>query len=230
MMTIWNDILQLFFPPLCKICKKALRKGEEQICLHCLCDLPQTRFHLLKTDNPVEQLFYGKIEFRHATSFLHYEKKSAVQKLIHSLKYYDNKELGYLLGRMAARELQMANHPICQVDYLIPVPLHPRKKRKRGYNQAEWIAKGLQSVWNCPVRTDLLERTLYTESQTRKSGFERWGNTRGSFSALSPGELENKHILIVDDVITTGSTIEACARALSDIPDIGISLFSLAVV
>lgn len=226
---LWNDLVNLFFPRLCKICGKPLIKGEEQICLHCLCDLPQTRYHLLTKDNPVELLFAGRVPIRHATSFLHYEKKSSVQKLIHSLKYYDNKELGFLLGRMAAKELQMADHPICQVDFLIPVPLHPQKEKKRGYNQSEWIAQGIQSVWNCPVLSTVLRRTSSTESQTHKSGFERWNNVRSVFQAARPSELEGKHILIIDDVITTGSTIGACAEALLDIPDIQISLFSLAI-
>lgn len=231
MPTLWNDLLNLLFPNLCRVCGKPLVKGEEQICLHCLLDLPQTRFHLLEGVNPVEQLFYGLVPIAHALSFYYYQKEGPVQKLIHSLKYYDNKELGFRLGHLAAQELQRVRHPICQVDYLIPVPLHPKKKRMRGYNQTEWIAKGIQSVWGCPVLPDALQRVMFTESQTRKSWSERRESiTKALFRSTGSVPLEGKHVLLIDDVITTGTTIRACAEALSEATELRISLFSLAFV
>ena len=145
MPTTWNNLLNLFFPNLCKICKRPLVEGEEQICLKCLCDLPHTGYHQL-VNNPVEQLFIGKNRIEYATAYLRYEKGGKVQSLIHSLKYHDNKELGYLLGRQIARELQADHSPICTVDLLIPVPLHPRKK----------TAKRLQ-----PVRMDRLRHPFH---------------------------------------------------------------------
>ena len=167
MPTTWNNLLNLFFPNLCKICKRPLVEGEEQICLKCLCDLPHTGYHQ-QANNPVEQLFIGKNRIEYATAYLRYEKGGKVQSLIHSLKYHDNKELGYLLGRQIARELQADHSPICTVDLLIPVPLHPRKKRQRGYNQSEWIASGIRSIWHIPIDTRSLARTTHTSTQTRR--------------------------------------------------------------
>lgn len=225
---IWNELLNLFYPNVCLLCRKPLIEGEEQICLHCLCNLPRTRFHLQK-ENPVEQLFIGKITVLHASSFLYYEKGSPVQQLIHSLKYYDNKELAYLLGRLYARELQKANSPLCQADYLIPVPLHPGKLRQRGYNQSERIAAGISSILHIPVEINVLSRHVQTESQTHKTVFDRWLNVKEIFSISGFIHLEGQHLLLIDDVITTGSTIAACAEALSSIPGVQISLLSIAV-
>ncbi|NBH89360.1 ComF family protein [Parabacteroides distasonis] len=228
MPTIWNNLLNLFFPNLCKICKRPLVEGEEQICLKCLCDLPHTGYHQ-QANNPVEQLFIGKNRIEYATAYLRYEKGGKVQSLIHSLKYHDNKELGYLLGRQIARELQADHSPICTVDLLIPVPLHPRKKRQRGYNQSEWIASGIRSVWDIPIDTQSLARTTHTNTQTHKAIYDRWLNVCSIFNVIYPESLKNKHILLIDDVITTGATISACAKALSGIPGIRISILALSI-
>ena len=229
MPTTWNNLLNLFFPNLCKICKRPLVEGEEQICLKCLCDLPHTGYHR-QANNPVEQLFIGKDRIEYATAYLRYEKGGKVQSLIHSLKYHDNKELGYLLGRQIARELQADHSPICTVDLLIPVPLHPRKKRQRGYNQSEWIARGIQSVTGIAIDTSSLSRIKRTESQTRKQRSERHKNVEGIFHPSNADALKNKHVLLLDDVITTGSTIGACAEAIKDIPGIRISILGITVV
>lgn len=229
MTDLWNNLLNLFFPNLCLICKRPLVGKERHLCLHCLCRLPRTRYHQRK-QNPMEQRYFGNVLITHATSFLLFEKENSTQRLIHFLKYHDNKELAYHLGQIAAHELQDDNHPLCQVDGLIPVPLHPKKQKIRGYNQSEWIAKGIQSVWGCPVYPHALKKTTFTESQTLKSGFERWENTRNVYETDQTDHLTGKHLLIIDDVITTGATIGACAAALSAVPDIRISLFSLAAV
>lgn len=228
MMKIWNDLLNLFFPNRCLLCHRLLVEGEERICLYCLCQLPVARAQDLQQENPVTERLFDNPRICHASSFLHFQKDDSVQQLIHALKYYGDKELGYLLGRMAARELQAIDHPICRVDYLIPVPLHPKKQRKRGYNQAEWIARGIQSVWNIPICPDALRRVSHRESQTQQEGFKRWDNVKEIFQSTNPSEFAGKHVLIVDDVITTGATIGACAETLSGIPKIRISLFSLA--
>lgn len=228
MPTTWNNLLNLFFPNLCKICKRPLVEGEEQICLKCLCDLPHTGYHQ-QANNPVEQLFIGKNRIEYATAYLRYEKGGKVQSLIHSLQYHDNKELGYLLGRQIARELQADHSPICTVDLLIPVPLHPRKKQQRGYNQSEWIASGIRSIWDIPIDTQSLARTTHTSTQTRKAIYDRWLNVCSIFNVIHPESLKNKHILLIDDVITTGATISACAKALSGIPGIRISILALSV-
>lgn len=228
MPTIWNNLLNLFFPNVCKLCRRPLVAGEEQVCLKCLCDLPHTGYHK-QTDNPVEQLFFGKNRIEHATAYLRYEKGGKVQTLIHSLKYHDNQELGYLLGRQMARELQADHSPIGSVDLLLPVPLHPRKKRQRGYNQSEWIASGIRSVWNIPIDTRNLIRVTYTNTQTRKAVYDRWLNVRSIFQVIHPEALQGKHVLLIDDVITTGATLSACAQALSAIPGIRISILALSV-
>ncbi|SEF58540.1 comF family protein [Parabacteroides chinchillae] len=229
MPTILNDILNLFFPNLCRLCKKPLIDGENQICLNCLYDLPRTNFHKIKALNPAEQLFMDNPNIVHAYSFLYYGKGGNVQKLIHSLKYYDNKELGYLLGRQAALELQKVNSPLCKTELLLPVPLHPRKQKQRGYNQSEWIALGLSSVWNTPINMSVLQRTKESDTQTHRTTYNRWINVKDIFAVQNTDELKGKHILLIDDVITTGSTISGCIKALHVVPGLQISVFSVAI-
>lgn len=183
-------------------------------------------------ENPVTGLLADREKLNNATAFLFYEKGGHVQELIHSVKYYGNKELGYLLGKQAADELSRNNqdNPFQSVDLIIPIPLHRRKQRKRGYNQSEWIARGMAAVLAVPVDTQSTERLVATESQTGKTGYNRWLNVKDIFVVTQPEALQGKHILLVDDVITTGATAGACIDALSEIPDIRISFFSLSVV
>jgi len=228
MKRIWNDLINLFFPNLCLLCKKLLIDGEEQICLHCLCNLPYVG-PWLQDDNPIIHLLADRERLVYANAFLHYQKGGRVQRLIHRLKYYDNKELGYLLGRQAGRKLLLSDSLLCQSDYLIPVPLHRRKMRQRGYNQSEWIALGLQSVLNIPLHTSSLYRLKKTESQTDKMIYTRWLNVKDVFTVFNKEELEGKSVLLVDDVITTGSTLGACVDALSEIPSIRINIFVLSM-
>lgn len=229
MTTIWNDLLRLFYPEGCRLCRTPLVEGEQQLCLRCLHALPRTDC----VDGvcvKAEQLFAGRFPFGTAFSFLEYRKESAVQRLIHSLKYHDNKELAYILGRLAANEMQRAGRCIDPVDLLLPVPLHPRKQRQRGYNQSEWIAYGLQSIWHLPVETEALRRTRPTKTQTqRTSNEQRRENVQGAFAVARPEVFRNKHILLIDDVITSGSTLEACAQALRSVPGVTVSFFSLAI-
>lgn len=229
MMTILNDLLNLFFPRLCLVCTNPLVKGEEHICLHCLNDLPHIHFTDLE-NNPVAQLFLGKIPFISASAFLVYEKGGHVQKLIHALKYHDNKELGFYLGRLAALHY-LSTEIFTNVDVLLPVPLHPRKQKQRGYNQSEWISKGISSITGIPVDTSTLLRSQKTESQTHKTIFERWENVQDIFILNKHIPLlPNRHILLIDDVITTGSTLCSCAEVLLKTPGTQISLFGIAAV
>lgn len=228
MQTIWTNLLNLFFPNVCRLCERPLIDGEDQICLFCLCDLPRTNFHK-QTDNPVEQLFFGRNQIEYATAYFHYEKGGKVQHLIHSIKYHDNKELGSLLGKMIGQELLTDKSPICDIDLFIPVPLHRKRFKQRGYNQSEWIARGIASVWNKPIDTKHLMRADNSNTQTNKSVYDRWLNVCSIFKVNQPEDLVNKHILLIDDVITTGATISACAKALADIPGIRISVLTLAV-
>ena len=204
---ILNDLLNLFYPRLCLLCQRSLMEGEEHICLHCSNHLPYTHFTDMET-NPVCLLLQGKTSFVAATALLHFTKGGSGQKLIHSLKYHGNKKLGYELGRMAAttyRETGLFD----TVDLLLPVPLHPKRMRQRGYNQSSRIKK--------------------TESQTRKQIFERSENVEDIFRVENTDTLKNKHILLVDDVITTGSTMNACAEAMKAISGIRISILGIAV-
>lgn len=225
---IWIDLLNLFYPNLCILCENPLVEGEEQVCSKCLNHLPFTQFQS-KPGNPVECLLIDRIKVTHATAYLHFEQGSSVQKLIHSIKYYGKKELGFLFGKLAAVELQATDSPLCQAEIIIPIPLHRRKQRKRGYNQSEWIAQGMASVLNIPVSATAVQRDKMTESQTQKTGYNRWENVRDIFSVTDPSSIEGKHILLVDDVITSGSTAVACIDALSEIEGIQISFFTLSI-
>lgn len=229
MKTIGIDLLHLFYPNLCRLCRKPLVEGEEQICLSCLCNLPYAE-QAQGVSVRADRLFSGKFPFREAFAFLDYGKGSVSRQLIHDLKYHDNPSLAYWLGRQAALALQRTENPIRQADLLLPVPLHPRKERERGYNQAFWIASGLRSVWNLPIETDALQRTRYTQTQTlRSSNDSRRENVQGAFAVTHPARLQNKQIVLVDDVATTGSTLEACAAAVLSVPGTSVSLFSLGI-
>ncbi|WP_233552168.1 ComF family protein [Parabacteroides sp. AF48-14] len=227
MKTLLNDLLNLFFPRLCLLCQTPLIKGEEHICLHCSNNLPYTHFTDLKT-NAACQLFEGKVPFVAATALLRFEHGGYGQKLIHSLKYHGNKELGYQLGRMAAIAYQKSGL-FDTVDVLLPVPLHPERLKQRGYNQSEWIARGIQSVTGIPVDTTSVSRIKKTESQTRKQVYERQKNVENIFRLNDSEALKNRHALLVDDVITTGSTFLACAASIQAVPGIRISFLGITI-
>jgi len=228
MWTLTENLLQLFYPRLCLCCDKRLTEDEQYVCLHCFCELPHTHYHR-RSDNPVLKLFTGFCMIQEIAAFLFFEKDGKTQRLVHALKYWGNKELARYLGRIASLEMK-ADGMFSGVDMIIPVPLHPKKERKRGYNQAEWIAKGIESVYHYPVRCDVLFRNIDTVTQTRKTVYERNLNVEDIFSVKDTYALAGKHILLIDDVITTGATLNACIKALNAIPDIRISIFSLTAV
>ena len=228
MWTWINNFLQLFYPRLCLHCDNRLTESEQYLCLHCFCELPRTHYHR-RIDNPVLKLFTGFFSINEIATFLFFEREGKVQKLVHSFKYFGNKQLAKYLGKIAALEMK-TDGIFHHVDMLVPVPLHPKKERKRGYNQAEWIAKGVEQVYHCPVRTDVLHRNIDTVTQTRKTIYERHLNVEEIFSLKNVDALEGKHLLLIDDVITSGATLRACIQVLSAIPDIRISIFSLTTV
>ena len=227
MKTLISNFLGLLYPNLCLICGENLNKSEHQICLGCIAEIPRTNFHLLK-DNPVEKRFWGKADILKATSFFYFTKGSPFQKLLHELKYRDNKEIGELMGKYAAVDL-LSDETFCSADYIVPIPLHPKKFAKRGYNQSELICNGLSKILAKPVETKSLIRTQANATQTKKSVFERFENTAGVFDIKHKETFENKHILLVDDVLTTGSTIEAAIQALKKCEGIKVSIFTLAM-
>ncbi|MBN2669418.1 MAG: ComF family protein [Bacteroidales bacterium] len=208
----WNDFISLLYPDTCKACGNALLKTEHYLCTKCRLDIPTSDYWLHK-DNPVNQIFWGRTPIEFASAFLLFSKGSRYRKLIHHLKYKGDKDAGIVLGELYGKTL--ANQSLYKsIDYIIPVPLHPKKLKKRGYNQSDCIAKGLSKGIGAPYRTDILIRTVNTQTQTKKTKEERWNNVSGVFAVNNPEQLEGKHVLIVDDVITTGATIEHCALTM----------------
>lgn len=220
------DFISLFFPRLCAACNTALLRHEEILCTLCLHQLPKTNFHT-QENNTLSQIFWGRVPIEHAAAWCFFHKGSKIQHLIHLMKYNEKQEIGQYLGTIYGRELMLSPF-FHDVDVIIPVPLHPKRKRKRGYNQSEWIAKGLSETMKIPVDSKTLIRTTASESQTKKSRFRRWENVKEIFSVTNFTLLQNKHILLVDDVLTTGATIESCATELLKIKGVKISVAALA--
>jgi ComF family protein len=205
-------LLHLAFPHVCEGCGTDVLDDAHELCLHCLSQLPLTQFEQF-SPNPVEKILEVRMPIQHAAGILYFTKESLVQHLMHQFKYKGNKELGLYLGRFMGRLLKAS--PIYQnVDCLIPLPLHPSKEKKRGYNQATILCEGISDVLGKPVLKHAVVRATFTESQTRKSRVERWQNMEGRFTVESPDQVAGKHLLLVDDVITTGATLEACGRTL----------------
>jgi len=220
-----KGLVCIFYPHVCAACGSVLYFNEKVLCLKCYADLPRTGFHA-HADNEVARLFWGRIPVRNATSFIIFNKESRYRKILHELKYKGQELVGTEMGRLFGLELR--GTPFAAADIIHPVPLHPYKLRKRGYNQSTLIAGGMADILHIPMATDLVMRVAVTGSQTRKSRYERWENVRNTFRIPFPEALRNRHILLVDDVITTGATIEACAEALLAVPGVTVSIASLA--
>lgn len=225
--TWFLSFFQLIFPRQCAVCGKLLHEGEEVLCLKCNMDMPRTNYHRLK-DNPVERMFWGKVPLERATSYFFYRKGGDYRRILHQLKYGGRKDYGEIMGRFMAAEL-MPTDFFQGVDVIVPVPLHPRKQQKRGYNQSEYIARGVSAVTGIGMDTSVVVRTKHTDTQTRKFTYERWENVEGIFLLHHPGQFTGKHILIIDDVLTTGATITACADAFQAVEGVRISILTLAV-
>ena len=219
-------LTELIFPRLCVTCGDKLIVQEQWICLHCLHHIPRTNYHL-EPENPLAQLFYGRVRIEFATSFFYFSKGSKYQLLVHNLKYKGMKELGAEMGKHFGIDL-LQSDDFSSVDLICPVPLHPRREKKRGYNQSGWIAQGIATQMNKPLSVNNLIRVKATETQTLKNRFERWQNVEGIFDLTNPEAFSGKHILLVDDVVTTGSTIEACAQAILSKTDARVSIATLA--
>ena len=221
----FEDFLDLIYPKLCITCDRKLVTQERYICLHCLSDLPRTKFHL-DAENKVAQLFWGRVKVEYATSWLFFRKGSRYQKLIHYLKYKGLKEVGEEMGLLFGNELKES--PFHQIDIVVPVPLHPKKLKQRGYNQSEWIARGIATSLSKPLSADNLVREIFTPTQTRKNRFERWQNVEDIFSVKQPARFFRKHVLVIDDVVTTGSTLEAAVTAILQAGAEKVSIATLA--
>lgn len=222
----FNDFLSLIFPRNCLCCDTVLMRQEKIICSKCNIGLPRTYFHLVD-NNPVEQAFWGRANIEKATSFFFFKKGSKYQKLMHYLKYKNMPQVGVMLGRKFGAEL-LQNNYFGNVDVIMPVPLHKKKKRKRGYNQSLMICNGLSDSMGIPVESKVLYRTHFSESQTRKGRFERWENMKELFNVHNSKLIMNKHVLLVDDILTTGATLEACIQALQKVEGVKVNIITLA--
>jgi ComF family protein len=222
---LWDDFISLLFPRLCYACSNHLLRNESLICTGCYVSIPRTNYHL-QAENPVAQLFWGRCMVEKAAAFSFYTRGSRIRNLIHKLKYSGIKEIGYELGRIYAVPLKASGFT-AGIDLIIPVPLHPSKKRIRGFNQSEYISEGVSAVTGLPVDTGSLLRILKSATQTKRTRYERWTNVEGIFSVADAGAIRGKHILLVDDVITTGSTIESCVNELLKVDDVKVSVIAI---
>ena len=224
---LWDDFISLLFPRLCYACGGTLLRNEKLICTECYILIPRTNYHL-QEDNPVARLFWGRCKIERAAAFSFYSKESRIRKLIHNLKYKGIREVGFELGKIYGQSLSDSDF-LKGVDMIIPVPLHPSKKRIRGFNQSEAIAGGFSEATGLPVSQGILERTTRSQTQTKRSRYERWINVEGIFNVTDRNAIAGRHVLIIDDVITTGSTLEACAEELMKSDGVKISVAALAV-
>jgi len=220
------DFISLLYPRLCYACGNSLFHHEEVLCMYCLAELPRTNFHQYP-DNPLEKIFWGRVSIQHATALYFFIKGGKVQHLIHQLKYKGGKEAGIFAGKLLGSELMTAPG-FSEINRIIPVPLHPRKLKKRGYNQSELFASGLAKEMKVELDTTSFIRTVATETQTKKSRFARYENVKEIFKVVRPEKLENGNILLVDDVVTTGSTLESCATILLKVPGTQVSIAAIA--
>lgn len=221
------NLADLFYPRLCLACQKKLVPVETSICIRCDYKLTPTNYHSTNP-NPVLERFWGRVDLEHAATAYSFNKGGLLQHLIHQLKYENKPQIGIELGKMYGSLLKNVT-PYKNIDYIIPVPLHPKKKHLRGYNQAGMIAKGLAFSMEKQWSSEYLIRTDNTETQTKKSRLDRFSNVENAFGVYKKSELEGKHLLLVDDVITTGATLEACAQTLLSINNVKISIVAVAL-
>ena len=221
-----SDLIDIIFPRSCAVCGKTLAAGEKDICVNCLLDLP--RMEAYTPGNDVEKLFYGTLKIERAAAYTLHTKGSPYNNLIYSIKYNDRPEVAVRMAAAAAKEL-MERGFFDNIDIIVPVPLSKKKRRKRGYNQCDYIARGLSEVTGIKVDTNTVVRHIANETQTHKQREARWKNVENVFSVTSPEAFRSKHVLLVDDVATTGATLSSCGKSiLAASPETRISIFALA--
>ncbi len=209
---ILEDFISLFYPRYCRGCLNSLAKGEELICTQCLLEMPKSYYHL-QQDNPFFQKFRGRLPVKHVMALFKFVKESRVQQVLHALKYKQQPELGQMLGRVYGKDLFEAAYSD-SFDLIVPVPLHSSRRRIRGYNQSEEFGKGLSNILDVPCDDTYMKRAARTETQTHKSKLSRWENVNRIFQVVDQSLIAERRILLVDDVVTTGATLEACGQAL----------------
>lgn len=224
---IKESVLHLIFPHVCAGCGNDVLPKEQALCLRCLDALPLTHYHR-HADNPVEKTFWGRLPLVAATAPYYFTKESLMQRLMHQFKYKGNKELGLFLGRQMGTSL-IETSRFSTIDVLVPLPLFNTRERKRGFNQATILCEGIADVLQKPVLKNSVIRTMHTESQTNKTRTERWQNMEGHFDITDTESIAGKHVLLVDDVVTTGATLEACGRALLQADGVQLSIATLCI-
>jgi len=225
-MDLLKDLFYLFYPKTCVCCDEQLVKNEFEICLKCRFELPLTDF-TNEINNKIEQTFYGRFKLEFATALLFYRTKGISQKLIYQLKYKDKQNVGKLLGKWLGNELLNCSR-LQSVDYIVPVPLHPKKFKSRGYNQLTTFGASISEILGVPYIDNVLIKKSVNDTQTLMHRFERWKNVNEIFYLNDVGLFEHKHVLLIDDVITTGATLEACAIKLLETKNIKISMATMA--
>ncbi len=224
---IKESLVHLAFPHHCSGCGTDKISDSSMLCMRCMNKLPSTEFHM-HASNPVEKIFWGRVPITHATAQFYFTKGSMIQHLMHQLKYKGNQEIGVFLGRIMGQQLRQSNR-FNDIDLIIPLPLFKAKLKRRGYNQSATLAMGMGEVMKIPVNENVVERIHDTETQTKKTREERWMNIEGKFRVTIPATISEKHILLVDDVVTTGATLEACAQELLLSQNCHVSIATLCV-
>ncbi|GAA3570294.1 ComF family protein [Snuella lapsa] len=224
---MFKSLVNLFFPKVCYACLNLLQDNEETVCVDCRHNLPVTNYHF-NNDNSVLKVFYGRVKVENATALLRFEKKGIVQQLIHGLKYRGYESVGVFLGQWLGNELKTIQ-AYSTVEMVIPVPLHKNKLKKRGYNQVAKFGQHIAAVLNCNYNDEVLVKITNMKSQVNKKRFARWQNNETLFALQTPETIENKHILLIDDIITTGATLEACINVLNQAQNVKISVATMAI-
>jgi ComF family protein len=224
---IKESLLHVVFPHVCDGCGSDLLNIESRLCIRCLSSLPETNFEI-HPNNPVEKDFWGRLPTINASAHLYFTKESLVQHLMHQLKYKGNKDLGLQLGRLMGNALKNATR-FNEIEVLVPLPLFPSKEKKRGYNQAMVLCEGMAEILSIPILDKVITRPQHTETQTQKGRIERWKNIEGKFQLIDPQAIQNKHLLLVDDVVTTGATLEACGNELLIAKNVKLSVATLCI-
>jgi len=223
----WIDpIFWLYFPKNCPACGRPLRLFGANICGRCSQNLPETHF-FEAPGNPIEKIFYGRLPIQAGAAAWYFHKNSALQALLFQLKYKSNEDVGLFIGKQMGA-LLAASERFATIDAIVPVPLHPQALSKRGFNQAALICEGISQVWHKPVLRSAITRTKHTNTQTKQSRAVRWENMENAFSIKEHTSIIGKHLLLIDDVITTGATIEACGKTLLSVKNVKVSVAAAA--
>jgi ComF family protein len=223
---IKDSFLHLLFPHICTGCGNDIISETSELCMRCMDAMPETNFEL-HPSNPVEKIFWGRLPLRAATAQFYFTKESLMQRLMHQFKYKGNRDLGFQLGKIMGEQIKRSGR--FPADILIPLPLFPAKEKRRGYNQATVLCEGMAEAMKIEMLDNIITRPQHTETQTKKGRIERWKNIEGKFVLVDAMAIRNKHLLLVDDVITTGATLESCGNELLKAENTQLSVATLCI-